>query len=100
MALTHTRALELAELLGAQATEFLDLYGRMQGLLAHNSALSIDWANASKPAFLNEDAAGNLDGLDFTRAQVANALGTFAAVQELLDNGHRGNLELIARARR
>jgi hypothetical protein len=97
MALTHAKATTEAEALGFLAEDFLDVYDNLVGLLAHNSGLSIDWGAATKPDYLEEDASGNLAGLPITRQQVANAIGSLAAIQTLMGNGHLGNLNLVAR---
>lgn len=97
MAITHTRATVEAAAVAAMAERFLTVYDSLVGLIAHNQALAIDWGNATKPAFLEESEDGNLAGLTVTRQQVANAIGTFAAIQTLMGQGHLGNLNLVAR---
>jgi hypothetical protein len=97
MALTHALATVEAEAIQKQAERFLDVYAEIVDLIGHNSSLSIDWANATKPAYLTEAANGNLEGLAFTRQQVANAVGSLAAIQTLITGGHLGNLNLLAR---
>jgi hypothetical protein len=97
MAMTHAKATVEAEAVQQVCERFLNVYDTLIGILDHNSALSIDWGNATKPAALIEDAAGNLEGLQFTRQQVANAIGTLAAIQTLMGQGHLGNLNLLAR---
>ena len=78
------------------STSLVALLNRMDGMLQHNSAHAIDWGAGAKPSYINEDAASNLEGLTISRQQVANAIGTFASIQSLLDAGGRGNLLLIA----
>jgi hypothetical protein len=97
VALTHAKATTEAEAVQFAAERLLTVYDSIVGLLAHNSALSIDWANATKPSFFEEDTDGNLTGLQVTRQQVANAIGTLAAIQTLMGQGHLGNLNLLAR---
>jgi hypothetical protein len=97
MSLTHAIATTEAEAVRLLAERLMDVYADVVDLIAHNSGLSIDWANATKPAFLEEDASGNLAGLPVTRQQVANAIGSFAAIQTLMGNGHLGNLNLVSR---
>lgn len=99
MALTHMRALEVAAEAKALADVLKSTYSFAKDFVATNSHLSIDWAANPKPAFLNEDAAGNLDGAEFTRAQISNAIGTFAAFIDLMDGGHLGNLSHLAAVR-
>lgn len=102
MAMTHTRAAEVAELLQALCTEAKRLHNRVVDALEQNSDLSIDWAGDPKPAYLNEDSDGNLDGFSFTRANVANAIGSLDQFRRLLTNqslsqgDHLGNVNQLA----
>jgi hypothetical protein len=96
MALTHTRDLEVATEAKAVAKVLKAADKRVRAFIATNSHLSIDWGGAQKPAHLNEDAVGNIDGVAFTRTQLSNAIGTFAAFITLMDAGHLGNLSHLA----
>jgi hypothetical protein len=58
-------------------------------LLTHNSTLSIDWPNADAEAVASVTEA--------TRQQVSDFLGTLAAVQTLMGQGHRGNIEKLSK---
>lgn len=104
MALTHLRAKEAAEFAQVLADESKRLLYRIKEFLKHNSSLSIDWAGDPKPAFLNEDVNGNLDGLDFSRTQLANAIGSLDQIRRTFENevvsqgDHLGNLEFLASA--
>lgn len=79
------------------------LLTRINWILDHNSDLSIDWAAVALPAYLQEDADGNLYGERFTRQAVANAVGSLDAIKTLLTAGtpstgdHLGNLNLLSR---
>lgn len=105
MAVEHTEALALAIQIKTRAEEAKKLFWELKETLRHNAALSIDWGAQTKPAFLNEDAAGNLDGTSFTRHELSNAIGSLNWIQVLLDNGslsgaqgdHLGNLEKLTR---
>jgi hypothetical protein len=97
MALTMPTVVAEAEAIALMAERILTVCALMDDLLAHNSGLALDWGNATKPEAIIEDADGNIEGLEITRQQVANAIGSFAAIQGLLDGGHRGNLNLVAR---
>lgn len=105
MAVEHSEALALAIEIKNRAEAAKKLFWDLKETLRHNSALSIDWANVTKPEFLNEDSDGNLDGTGFTRSELANAIGSLNWIQVLLDNGdlsgaqgdHLGNLEKLAR---
>jgi hypothetical protein len=85
------------------ATRFAELSKRMRQLhwdmkeaLSQNSTASIDWAAGQKPAVINEDAAGNIDGQNFSRTDLANAIGTVDAIGTLMGQGHLGNLEKLS----
>jgi hypothetical protein len=73
----------------------------MEEFVSYNQAQSIDWAGQApdyaKPENLEEDPTGHIQAMDFTRQQVSNAIGTFAAISGLLAQGHRGNLQLVAK---
>jgi hypothetical protein len=90
MALTHTRDLEVATEAKAVAKVLKAADRRVRAFIATNSHLSIDWGGAQKPAHLN------IDGVAFTRTQLSNAIGTFAAFITLMDAGHLGNLSHLA----
>lgn len=105
MALTHARVVEMAQALAATADEVKSMYGRISEVLKHNSHLSIDWAAGSPPAYLTEDAAGNLTGLPYSRQQISNLVGSLEWIRKLLDNevltgaqgDHLGNINQVAR---
>lgn len=102
MALTHTRASEVATAVKGACDDLKAALKRAAEVLDTNSDLSVDWAGDPKPSYLNEDADGNLDGFKFTRAQVANAIGSLNQFRNLLTNqvatqgDHLGNLNLLA----
>jgi hypothetical protein len=104
MANTHVRAKEVGDAAVELSNRMKGLLKDVHGLLQHNTALAIDWANETKPAFLNEDADGNLDGLHFTRQEMANALFSLSQFHALLTNqavsqgDYLGNLEKLAKA--
>lgn len=90
-----------------QTVSLLATYGQ---LLEHNSDLAIDWAAGAKPAYINEQANGNLEGKTYSRQQVANAIGTLTLIRKILLNqdvtglmtlaspgDHLGNLNLLTR---
>lgn len=106
MALTHQRALEIAKFGKALADDTKSLLWQIEEFLQANSAAAVDWAAATKPAYINEDSNGNLDGLAFTRAHMANAIGSLDNLRKLLRNAdlsgaqgdHLGNLCQLADA--
>lgn len=105
MALTSIRVTEVATEVAEVARETRNLLARIHQLLEYNSDQAIDWAAGSKPAYINEDQAGNLDGFAFARGNVANAIGSLDWVRKLLTNqtmtgsqgDHLGNLNVIAK---
>jgi len=103
MALTRIVADAEADAVATICEEVTALLTRINWLLEHNSDLSIDWAAAQKPAYIEEDASGNLVDRRFTRQNVANAIGSLAQIRSLLTGGavsqgdHLGNLNLMAR---
>jgi hypothetical protein len=113
MSLPYSRVKEAAESAQKLSDRLKALYWDLEKFLRHNSALSIDWANGEvvivpgedKPgAYIQEDDKGNLDGLPFTRTDIANVIGSFQQVVNGLKNeqpvkgDHLGNLEKIAKA--
>ena len=97
MALTHTRAKEVAEHAAAVSNETKVLLYRITEFLTMNSNQAIDWAAETKPAFLNEDVVGNLDGLHFTRQQLSNAIGSIDTLKTAMDTAI-GNLNQLAKS--
>ena len=96
-------ARKIAKAVAGIAEAVVNLLSQVKSILKHNSNLSIDWANATKPTYITEDAAGNLDGLSYSRQQIANVIGSLAQVDNLLNNGtvsqgdHVGNLNQVTR---
>lgn len=103
MALTRIVADAEADAVATICEEVTALLTRINWLLEHNSDLSIDWAADPKPAYIEEDAAGNLVDRRFSRQNVANAIGSLAQMRALLTGSaasqgdHLGNLNLMAR---
>lgn len=77
----------------------------IQTFIETNSDLAIDWANATKPAVINEDANGNIDGTTgpafdrtslsnfiFSAQQYLNLMGNVAVTQ----GDHRGTVNKLA----
>lgn len=106
MALTHQRVLEVARSGKSLADKSKALLWQIEEFLNVNSAAAIDWVAGSKPAYINEDSNGNFDGLAFTRAAMANAIGSLDNMRKLLRNqdlsgaqgDHLGNLDQLADA--
>ncbi len=104
MALTFDRVLVEANAFVGLANRVTTLLADVQQVLTHNSNQAIDWGAGQKPAYITEDAAGNLQGLTFSRQDVANAIGSLDAVRKLLTNldltglqgDHVGNMNKLA----
>lgn len=85
------------------ATEFTALMGKVRAQLGHNSDQAIDWGAQSTPAYIEEDADGNINGLNYSRQNIANLIGSFDQVRALLDGetpstgDHLGNFNNISR---
>lgn len=100
MALNYNRVQQEAQAIQSLAADVRVLLRRIDDTLRHNSAMAIDWGNASKPAYIDEDASVNLSGYSFTRQEVSNAIGSLDWVRKLLTNqsmtgsqgDHLGNL--------
>lgn len=105
MALTIAIAQHEALAVRRAAEKLLEAYATIADVLQHNSNMAIDWAAGEEPAYLpaDTDGSGNLTGCDFSRQQIANAIGSLDQLRRLLENqsisqgDHRGNLNLIAR---
>ena len=103
MALTHTsHVLPLALWAQALATHLKALEKQAAELLDTNSDYSIDWAAGTKPAVINEDSAGNIDGTTFSRSELSNVIGSLLQLQNLLRNqavtqgDHLANVNKVA----
>jgi hypothetical protein len=104
MALTHERVQEMARQAKMLADQTKALNTLLKEFLATNSNLAIDWGAQSKPAYIIEDVAGNIygDGLYFSRQAVANVIGSFSAVVNILGNvavsqgDYMGNVNVVA----
>jgi hypothetical protein len=86
------------------AGKLLALMADVDAFVGYNQAQAIDWGGANVPpnmAVSEPDAAGRvtIQGMAFTRQDVSNCIGTFAAMQTLMSQGHLGNLQLLANPR-
>lgn len=104
MSLNYTRVTEVGNQVKSVAEDAKSLYLRLVEVLETNSDLTIDWGAGSTPTYINEQADGNLDSFNFTRQQVANAIGTLDSIRNLFEGNapsqgdHLGNMNLIADA--
>lgn len=105
MALQYERVAATADAIADVANQLTSLYALVQQLLEYNSDQAIDWTAGVKPAYITEDANGNLSGRQFSRAEVANAIGSLDWLRKLMTNqsmagsqgDHLGNLNHLAR---
>ena len=103
MALSYARVKEEAVAIQLLCEQVRQLQASIASALTHNSNQAIDWAAGSLPSYITEDAACNLDGLNFSRGAVANAIGSLDNLNKLLTNqavsqgDHIGNLNQLAR---
>ena len=97
MALTSVVVQREAAAVQAVCAEAAALLARVERLLTHNSNLAIDWGAAQTPAYIPEEADGNLSGgFAFTRQAVSNAIGSLASFRDLMASGHLGNVNQLA----
>lgn len=104
MANSAARTVATAVRVSAVAEKLVDLLAEVNDILEYNSDQAIDWAAGSLPAYIPEDADGNIDGLQFSRTAVANAIGSLNEFKDFMTNGavsqgdHLGNLNLVSDA--
>lgn len=104
MALTSTVSSTEAQALKTVCDAVVQILLVIDSALEHNSDLAIDWAAEVKPACIDEDAAGNISGLPYSRQEVSNAVGSLDWIRKLLTNqsmsgaqgDHLGNLNKLA----
>lgn len=79
-------------------------FNELQSMIEFNSDNSIDWGNGDLSAggdAISVDAKGNISGLNFTPAQLSNALFSAEQIVRVLTNqtttqgDHLGNLNVI-----
>lgn len=105
MALTNARASATADAVADVANQAATLLALIDQLLEFNSDQAIDWGAAQTPAYIDEDAAGNLVGKQFSRQDVSNVIGSLDWVRKLLTNqsmagsqgDHLGNINKLVR---
>lgn len=105
MALDFPRVLATASAIEDVANQIASLQATLTQLLTFNSNQAIDWAAGSLPAYITEDAKGNITGKQYARADVANIIGSIDWIRKLLTNqsmtgsqgDHLGNINKLAR---
>ncbi|WP_254509871.1 hypothetical protein [Anatilimnocola floriformis] len=80
----YQRAKELASFGAELCTEAKSLLNGINSFLATNTTFSIDWAAETLPDNLQESNDGNLDGLHFSRTDLANAIYSLNQIKALL----------------
>lgn len=102
MAITISRAKLTAQAFRNLAARSVELQKDLAAMLSYNSTQEIDWATLEKQGVIDE--LGNIDGEDFSREELANAIGSLDWVNKLLTNqsmtgsqgNHLGNLQKLA----
>lgn len=89
MARTHATFLTQAQALKSGLKELQDLWLlKLRKLVqTHNGAPYTDAGDATKPAYLNEDAAGNIDGTAFSRADYVAGITLLNELEDFFTNG-------------
>ena len=103
MALTYDRVKLEADQMLELADEVRAVLSHLQQFLTYNTSQAIDWGAGTTPAYIEEDANGNLSGYQFTRQEVSNAIGSLDALRKLLvgedisalTGNHLGNFNKI-----
>lgn len=104
MALEYAKVVDMATAVKEASETAVACLHIVERVLDANSALAIDWAAAETPAYITEGGNGNLSGLTYGRADVANAIGSLDQVRRLMRNlslsqgNHVGNLHKLAKA--
>ena len=102
MALSVDGSRTEAQAIASVCNELAGLLAKVDVIIEHNSDLAIDWAAVSLPNYIAEDAQGNINGLLFDRASVANAIASLDQFRKLMTNqaasqgDHIGNINKLA----
>ena len=104
MALQYSRVQVTGDAVASMANEASALLAKINRVLEYNSDQAIDWGAGEKPAYIDEEANGNLSGRTYSRQAVANAIGSLNWIRSLLTNqvmtgsqgDHLGNLNQLA----
>ena len=105
MALQFSTVLAEANAFEEVINQAVVLESLINQLLEHNSDLAIDWTAGSTPAYISEEANGNILGKNYTRQQVGTAVSSLDWIRKLLTNqsmtgsqgDHIGVLNVIAK---
>ena len=102
---TQARAVAVANAWKQRAQLAVKLISELETMVDYNADIAIDWSNGDLTSGgddITVDAAGNIDGLTFTPAQVSNAIGTLNALVTWIKGGaapstgdHLGNLNQL-----
>ena len=96
MTATRNRIDETADATARMSRRAIDFLETLDGFIKDNQAFSIDWGGATKPPNLEEGEGGEIQGRDWDRFRVSNAIGTLAAIAASADVNARGNLRIMA----
>lgn len=84
-------------------TDLAVVLAKIDVILEHASDLNIVWTDDPLPAYIDEDADGNINGVRFSRTDVSNAIGSLmqfrncATNQAVSQGDHLGNINKLAR---
>lgn len=103
MAVTTNRIRQTAAAAARLSGEVRAVQAKLASFLKYNSAQEIDWYGLSEE-LMPRDADGNMQGFDFSAAEVGNAIGTFEQHRKLFNNeqvteskgDHIGNMNKLA----
>jgi len=104
MALTEDIVTVEAQAIKSVCDEAAAMLQRIHSALEHNADLAIEWTADPKPDYIAEDPDGNLSSLNFSRAEVSNAIYSLSLIRSLLTNqdmdgtqgDHLGNINKLA----
>lgn len=95
---SNNEILELAKAgkqLSEKAKDLVNLAGQF---LNNNSAQAINWATVSDTNPTALSANGDFVGYEFTPAELSNVIGSLNTIKAfIVDNGHLGNFEKLAK---
>ena len=86
MAKTHPTFKTQAEAAQAAGSDLLDLWHRFHALIISHNAEYGDAGDDPKPAYINEDSAGNIDGTTLSRSQYMDLINFMNQIESLMTN--------------
>ena len=93
---TRNRIDKTADAAASMSRRALNFLADLDEFIKDNQAQAIDWGGTETPPNMEEDELGNIQGRDWSRQRVSNAIGTLAAISAAVDASARGNLRILA----